>query len=309
MSSLPGHVIITEVALRDGLQNEDAHVDTTQKEALARQLAATGVPRLEVGAFVRPDKVPQMADSDELLHRIADLAQVVELCAIAPNARGAQRALATEVTEVRLFLSASEGHSQANTGRTVEDGVTAVLEAAAAVRSAGKQVSVGVATAFMCPFDGEIAPRTVARLVRRLAAAGITRFGLADTIGKAHPAQIRQTLQEVRDTAPEVELGLHLHDTYGTGLANAWVGLEEGVTWFDSAAGGTGGCPFAPGAAGNIATEDLVFLCHAAGVRTGVDLDRLNGVVDQLPALIGHGVDSRQARIRSGGQSTANPSR
>lgn len=300
MSSLPDRIVITEVALRDGLQNEDAHVDTTQKEALARQLAATGIPRLEVGAFVRPDKVPQMADSDELLHRIADLAPAVDLCAIAPNARGAHRAVATDVAEVRLFLSASEGHSQANTGRSVEEGVIAVLDAAEVVRSAGKQVAVGVATAFMCPFDGEVAPRTVAGLVRRLAAAGISRFGLADTIGKAHPGQIRETLQEVRDAAPDVDLGLHLHDTYGTGLANAWVGLEEGITWFDSAAGGTGGCPFAPGAAGNIATEDLVFLCHAAGIDTGVDLHRLNDVVEQLPALLGHGVDSRQARIRAG---------
>lgn len=305
MPSLPNRVVITEVALRDGLQNEDAHVDTAAKEALARDLATTGVPRLEVGAFVRPDRVPQMADSDELLHRIGDLAPVLELCALAPNVRGAHRAVATEVAEVRLFMSASEGHSQANTGRTVEDGVTAVLAAAEVVRSAGKQVSVGIATAFVCPFDGEIASGTVAGLVRRLAAEGISRFGLADTIGKAHPAQIRQTLQQVRDATPGVDIGLHLHDTYGTGLANAWVGLEEGVTWFDSAAGGTGGCPFAPGAAGNIATEDLVFLCHAAGIRTGVDLDRLNEVVDQLPALLGHAVDSRQARIRKGGQPAA----
>lgn len=299
MADLPDHVIITEVALRDGLQNEDAHLDTTQKEALARQLAATGLPRLEVGAFVRADKVPQMADSDELLRRMADLAATVELCAIAPNARGAERAAATPVDEVRLFLSASEGHSQSNTGRSVEEGIVAVLQAADVVRSAGKDVAVGVATAFVCPFDGEVEPRTVADLVRRLSAAGIPRVGLADTIGKAHPGQIRHTLQQVRESSPDTELGLHLHDTYGTGLANAWVGMEEGITWFDSAAGGTGGCPFAPGAAGNIATEDLVYLCHAAGVRTGVDLDQLNAVVDMLPSLLGHDVSSRQARVRS----------
>jgi hydroxymethylglutaryl-CoA lyase len=302
---LPERVVITEVALRDGLQNEKVTVPTHQKETLARQLSRTGVPRLEVGAFVRPDKVPQMADSDELLQRIGDLSADVELCAIAPNLRGAERAVATAVDEVRLFLSASEGHSQSNTGRSVEEGIVAVLRAAEAVRAAGKQVAVGVATAFVCPYDGNIDPRTLAALVQRLADAGITQVGLADTIGKAHPGQIRAALHAVRGTAPEIDIGLHLHDTYGTALANAWVGMEEGITAFDSAAGGTGGCPFAPGAAGNIATEDLVFMCHAAGIQTGIDLEALNTVAENLVPILGHPLESRQSRVRARTHATA----
>lgn len=300
MTSLPSRIVITDVGLRDGLQNEAAQVSLDDREAIARELVRAGLPRLEVGAFVRPDLVPQMADSEALLARIDDLVAQVELCAIAPNTRGVQRAAATGVAEIRLFLSASEGHSRANTGRSVDDGLDAVLKAAEAARSTGKAVGVGIATAFVCPFDGNVAPGVVTRLVRSLADAGIRRFTLADTIGKAHPGQIRDTLLAVREVARDAEVGLHLHDTYGTGMANAWVGLEAGVTAFDASVGGTGGCPFAPGAAGNIATEDLVFLCEAAGVRTGVDLEHLTAVAATLPDLLGHPIDSHQARIRSG---------
>lgn len=299
MAGLPQRVVITEVGLRDGLQNESATVPTADKESLARRLAGTGLPRLEVGAFVRPDLVPQMADSGELLGRIGDLSSTVELCAIAPNVRGAERAAGTDVSEVRLFLSASEGHSQSNTGRTVAEGIAAVLAAADVVRAAGKRVSVGVATAFVCPFEGNIDPRVLAGIVGQITQDGIDRIGLADTIGKAHPGQVRDALHAVRDASPEATIGLHLHDTYGTGLANAWVAMEEGVTIFDSSIGGVGGCPFAPGAAGNVATEDLVFMCHAAGVETGVDLEAVNTVAQTLPALVGHPIESRQSRLRA----------
>jgi len=296
---LPQRITITEVGLRDGLQNESAHVSTDTKELLGRGMARAGLRRLEVGAFVRLDMVPQMADTAELCHRLADLADT-DLCVIAPNSRGARAAVEARVSEILLFLSAAEGHSQSNTGRSVREGIDAVVAAAAVAHDAVVPVSIGVATAFVCPFDGPIAPEAVAALVDQLHQAGIDRVTLADTIGRAHPGHVRDTLRAVGERCPEVGVGLHLHDTYGTAIANAWVGMEEGVTDFDSSLGGTGGCPFAPGAAGNIATEDLVFLCNEAGIGTGVDLDALNVLAAGLPSLLGHPVDSRQSRILAG---------
>jgi hydroxymethylglutaryl-CoA lyase len=299
VTGLPERICITEVGLRDGLQNESAHVPTDTKERLGRGLAAAGLPRLEVGAFVRADMVPQMADTAELCRRLADLSST-ELCVIAPNVRGARDAVTAGVAEVRLFLSAAEGHSRSNTGRSVEEGARAVIAAAEVLRDSGTPMSVAVATAFVCPFDGPVAADTVAGLVARLSSEGIDRVTLADTIGRAHPGQIRDALHAVHDRCPSVSVGLHLHDTYGTGIANAWVAMEEGVTDFDSSLGGTGGCPFAPGAAGNIATEDLVFLCNEAGVDTGVRLDAVNELAAGLPSLLGHPVDSRQSRVLAG---------
>ncbi|MCP2182929.1 hydroxymethylglutaryl-CoA lyase [Prauserella alba] len=289
-------VLITETALRDGLQNEPGIVPTATKVRLARLLAAAGFTSLEVGAFVRPDRVPSMADTDELVTALGTLPGVT-LQTLAFNSAGAERAVACGVDGVRITVSASDGHSHANTGAGTTRALERLERCAAILTDGGVRVEAAIATAFVCPFDGDTDPARVARLAGGLVAMGAERIHLADTIGAAHPAQVRGTIAAVQDAQPELELGLHLHNTYGMGLVNAREGHRAGIRRFDAAVGGIGGCPFAPGAAGNVATDDLVNLFHHDGIDTGVDPDALTEARAQLRTAVGRELDSALSAV------------
>lgn len=290
-------VTITEVVMRDGLQDLPVVVPTSQKVEMVDALIDAGLTNLEIGAFVSPDRVPQMADTSELLARVPRRADV-RYSALAFTPRGAQRAVDGGVDEVRLVLSASEAHSKANTGRSVSDALQRCLDAIdliAGVRD-GPTVVASIATAFVCPWEGLIESGRVVRLVASLRRAGVETVYLADTLGAANPAQLRSSLEAVQSGVPDVRLGLHLHDTYGMALACAWESLNVGVRLFDSALGGLGGCPFAPGAEGNAATEDLSGLFASVGMTSRVDAESTLLACAMLEQITG--VRSRARRRR-----------
>jgi hydroxymethylglutaryl-CoA lyase len=296
MDGLPDSVVITEVMLRDGLQNEATMLGTADKARLATGLVDAGLRSLEVGAFVNPARVPQMADTDELLRLLgADLP--AQLHTLVFNARGARRAIDAGARQVRFVVSASEGHSRSNTGAGVAESLDRIEQCAEILTAAGVRLEASIATAFVCPFDGDTPVERVTRLAARLVAIGAEVVHLADTIGAANPGQIRRAVTAVQDQHPDLPVGLHLHNTYGMAAANAWEAVRLGVRRFDAALGGLGGCPFAPGAAGNIATDDLVHLFHREGIRTGVDGPKLHRLRDQLADLIGHRLGSALASV------------
>ncbi len=269
-------VTVCEVGPRDGLQMAKSIMATPVKTRWIAAIAAAGVAEIEVGSFVPPRLIPQMADTGEIVRR-AVLLPHVTIVALGPNMRGAQDAYAAGAHRLSIPVSVSEGHSRANTNRTPDEQIAEVGRILAWVREQPRKMEVEVAcsTAFGCSIDGVVPEASVVRVAEGLATAGATDISLADTVGYAYPAQIRSTVRAVRAEIGERFNGLHLHDTMGLGLANALAGLEEGVRNFDAALAGLGGCPFAPGASGNIVTEDLVFMLESMGFETGIDLDKL----------------------------------
>ena len=272
-------VHICEVAPRDGLQNLDVFVPTEAKCALIDAIVAAGVGEIDAGSFVPPKVVPQFADVDAVMaHALTHEATTIG--ALVPNFKGAERAMAAGVKSIYFVISASESHNQANVRRTIEEqleGFRAVRAAIDARPAAARPCLMGaIATAFGCSIQGEITEAAVCRLARSFAEAGADEIGLADTVGYGTPGLIKQIVQAVqREVGPQMPLRLHLHDTLGTGFANAVAGLEVDIRRFDAAVSGLGGCPFAPGARGNIVTEDLAFMLERMGFSTGIDLDRL----------------------------------
>ncbi|MDW8403834.1 hydroxymethylglutaryl-CoA lyase [Chloroflexus sp.] len=293
MVTIPQRVVITEVVCRDGFQDEARMIATSEKLALIHRLIQAGVRSIEATAFVHPKVVPQMADADTLLAQ-APREHGVRYSALLPNLKGAERALAAGLDEIHLVVSASDSHNRANLNRTTAQSLAQLATVAAFVQRAAPHVTIvgTVATAFGCPFTGRVPLERLGWVIGHMQAMGIEQVVLADTTGMANPLQVKQTLYALRERFPQLEWGLHLHNTRGLGLANAYAGLETGVTRFDAALGGLGGCPFAPGATGNIATEDLVHMLHEMGVETGIDLDALIAAARGLPALIGHDIDS-----------------
>ncbi len=289
-------VLVTDVLLRDGLQIEPVVLPTPDKIRLGRGLIEAGLTSLEVGSFVHPGKVPQMADSDEVLAALLP-ESTTALHTLVFNERGARRAVAAGARHVRLVVSASDGHSVSNAGVDTAAALDRLEPTVALLRAAGVRIEGCVATAFVCPFDGRTPPGRVLRVARRLIGMGVTVLHLADTIGAAGPADIRRTVSAVRDTFPDQPIGLHLHNTYGMASANAWEAVGLGVRRFDASLGGIGGCPFAPGAAGNLATDDLVNMLHGAGIATGIDGERLVRVRDELRALLGRRLDSALSAV------------
>ncbi|WP_027929969.1 hydroxymethylglutaryl-CoA lyase [Amycolatopsis thermoflava] len=269
-------VTITDVVLRDGLQDEPAVVPVADRVAIAEALVAAGLRHLEAGSFVNPDKVPQMAGAEDLVAALPHQ-DSVHYTFLALNARGVRRAVVAGARDVLVVASASSGHSRANAGRDSDAALDDLARAVA--EHPGTAFRAGISTAFVCPFDGAVAPDRLVAVTRRFAAMGIRRIGLADTLGTATPDQVMTSLAHVRDALPDVELSLHLHNAHGQALSTVDAAIEAGVTRFDSAAGGYGGCPFAPGAHGNIATEDLVAHLHAHGIPTGIDEDVLSTAV------------------------------
>ncbi len=291
------HVTVCEVGPRDGLQMAKSRMATETKIAWIRAIAAAGVPEIEVGSFVPPKLIPAMADTGEVVRAVRDLPCVI--VALAPNLKGAQLAAEAGARRVSVPVSVSEGHSRANTNRSTAEAIAEVGRIVAWAREAGNRLEVEAAcsTAFGCSIDGVVPTRRVAEVARGLAEAGADMIALADTVGYGHPAQIRQVVRAVRAEIGDRLEGLHLHDTMGLGLANALAGLEEGIRSFDAALAGLGGCPFAPGASGNIVTEDLVFMLESMGFETGIDLERLVAAREHLreglPAEPRHGALAR----------------
>ena len=272
---------IIEVGPRDGLQNESVLVSTEDKVALIERSIAAGLRRIEATSFVHPGRVPQMADAEAVMAAVPRRADVSYI-GLVLNRRGFDRALAAGVDEVNCVVVASETFSQRNQGMSVADSVEVVRDLAGDAKAAGLTLSVTLAASFGCPFEGEVPEANVIELARQVADLGVDEIALADTIGVGVPAQVRRLLAGVAEVAPGVRTRCHFHNTRNTGYANAIAALESGVAALDSSTGGIGGCPFAPAATGNIATEDLVYLLDRSGVATGVDLGQVIATADWL---------------------------
>ncbi|HEU0043458.1 hydroxymethylglutaryl-CoA lyase [Sphingomonas sp.] len=272
---LPGTALmveIVEVGPRDGLQNESVRFSTAQKVALIERAVAAGARRIEVASFVRADRVPQMADAEAVIAAL-DLPWDVTTIGLVLNARGAARALATQVKELGAVCVASDAFAQRNQGQTSAESAAVAAEVIGLALRAGRGAQATIGAAFGCPFEGEVLPDRVVALAEMLAAAGPREIALADTIGVAVPAQVGALVGRVA-SATGLPVRVHLHNTRGMGIANAWAAIQAGATTLDASLGGIGGCPFAPDATGNIATEELVYLLDRSGVAHGHDLER-----------------------------------
>lgn len=285
----PAGVTVVDVTPRDGLQDAARSIPAGDKLDFMEALVAAGVRHIEATAFMRASWIPQLADADDVAARLPRHDGVV-YNALVPNLRGYERAQAAGMTALTLVISASESHNRANLNRSIDDslaGLAAVIEHA---HAHGVMVRGSVATAFGCPFEGTVAPSAVLRLVRAYGAMGVAQVSLADTIGVANPRQVYTLFSQVRDEVPSMTaLSAHLHDRSGYGLANVFAALQAGVTIFDAAVGGLGGCPYAPGAPGNLSTEALVAYLEAMGLATGISLDGLAAARDLLLAALARG--------------------
>jgi hydroxymethylglutaryl-CoA lyase len=270
--TLPPRVKIVEVGPRDGLQNEAALVPLDVKVELIERLAAAGLPVVESGAFVSPRRVPQMADSGEVFRRIRKLPGV-SYPALVPNMQGLEAALAADVREIAVFVSASEGFSQANIACSRAESLARLQPVAQAALAHGLRVRGYVSCVIACPYGGPTPPETAARMAEQLIAMGCYEVSLGDTIGVGEPDQVRRLVETVATKIPREQLAMHFHDTYGRAVANVQASLEEDISVFDSSVAGLGGCPFAPGAPGNVATEAVLDLFASLGIETGVDRD------------------------------------
>jgi hydroxymethylglutaryl-CoA lyase len=286
---LPARVSIREVGPRDGLQNEDVILTADQKVALINRLATTGLEFIEVGSFVRPQNVPQMADTAQVFARIERRPGIV-YSAIAPNAVGAQRAVAAGADAIQVFLSASESHNQSNVSMSIGQSLAQAAEIAAIAQAAGCMFDGVLSEVFGCPIEGDVPIGRVLDLCGRLLDLGAEQITLGDTTGMAHPRLVQAVALAFRERFPRASVRLHPHSARGAGLANVLAALEVGIDRFDASAGGIGGCPFAPGAPGNICSEDLIHMLHEMGVETGVDLAGLLACARMLEELLGHEV-------------------
>ena len=300
VSELPQAVRIREVGPRDGFQNEPEVIATADKVTLIDALARTGLRRLEITSFVRPDVIPQLADAEQVLEAV-DLPEGVHSSVLIPNERGLERALAlrerlgdrTPFSEVNLFLSASETHNRKNVNRSVEESLSGLERVIGVARGAGLRCEGVISVAFGCPYEGHVAPERVFAIAQRLIAAGAQEIAFGDTTGMANPRQVKDFFAAAeQELDREIELTAHFHNTRGQGLANALAALEAGVTSFESSFGELGGCPVPPGATGNIATEDLVSMLHEMGVDTGIDLEALLESTRSVARLLGRPLGS-----------------
>ncbi|MBX9716701.1 MAG: hydroxymethylglutaryl-CoA lyase [Burkholderiaceae bacterium] len=285
-TQLPLH--IHEVCMRDGLQIEPLFVPTERKVGLINALGRTGLSKIEVTSFASPKAIPALADAEEVM-RLIDRVPGVEYAALVPNVRGAKRALDSGVDELNIVMSASASHNLANLRMSREQSLEQFADIVNVV-AGHAQINASLSTAFGCPFDGEVPAEQVLALVQRFMDLGIRRVALCDTTGMANPTQVRRLFGAALAHWPSVEFSAHFHDTRGMGLANALAALDVGVLRFDASLGGLGGCPFAPGASGNVCTEDLVHMFEAMGQHTGIDLDRLLALARTLPEIVGHPV-------------------
>ena len=289
---LPRRVTLVEVGPRDGLQNEAGVVTTAAKVAFVDALSAAGHAVIEVSAFVSPKWVPQMADADAVFAGITKR-DGVRYTALVPNVAGLGRAEAAGTREIAIFAAASETFSRKNINQSIEESLATYRAVVDEARTRGIRVRGYLSTCFGCPFEGYVPPRRVADVAARLLELGVFEVAISDTIGVAHPRQIGEVLDAVTRHVPLTQVALHLHDTRGTALANVLAGLQYGVTTFDSAAGGLGGCPYAPGASGNLATEDLLYMLDGMGIETGVSLPDVVAASRALAPSISHPLPSK----------------
>jgi hydroxymethylglutaryl-CoA lyase len=297
---LPARVTVVEVGPRDGLQNEAETVSTADKIRLIDLLSEAGCPVVEVSAFVSPRRVPQMADAAEVFAGITRRAGV-RYAALVPNLAGLARAHAAGVTDVAIFAASTETFSKRNINQTIPESLARYAEVCSRARSLGMQVRGYVSTAFGCPFEGDVAPSRVAEVAGALVGMGVHQVAISDTIGIAHPGQVPIVVDAVAARVPLERVALHFHDTRGTALANVLAALQLGIATFDASAGGLGGCPFAPGATGNLATEDLIYMLNGLGVETGLNLDALVAASRFIESRVGHPLPSRVFRAASAG--------
>lgn len=295
LSSMTTRIEMVEVSPRDGLQNEPGVFPTADKVELITRALVAGVRRIEVASFVHPGRVPQMADAEAVCAALPKRdPKDVTYIGLVLNKRGALRALETQVHELGAVVSASDGFGKANQGRTADETADDAIEIIRFAKEHGRAVQATISVAFGCPFDGEIAPSRVAELARRVADAGPREIAIADTIGVGVPNQVKTVMAAVKAAVPGIPIRVHFHDTRNTAVANAWAAVESGAATLDASIGGIGGCPFAPNATGNVATEDVQYMLQRSGVETGLNLD---GLIDtakwlgkkmnrQLPGLV-----------------------
>ena len=295
-AELPAHVDIRDVSLRDGLQIERP-IPLSAKLELLAAVAATGVREMEATAFVSPSKVPALADAAELAAELPQFAGI-EFSALVASPNGAKRAIAAGLRSIEYVVSAADGHSRANVGRSSAEATAQIPEIVAIAHDSDVAVEVIIATAWDCPFDGPTSPQRVLDVVSAAVDAGADRLAIADTIGTATPRRVADLIDRLRPRIADVPLGAHFHNTRGTGLASAYAAVSAGVTRLDASVGGLGGCPFAPGASGNIATEDLVYLLRDSGVHVDVDLEAAIAAAQVAQRAVGHDLPS--ALLRAG---------
>jgi hydroxymethylglutaryl-CoA lyase len=294
VGDLPTSLSLREVGPRDGLQNEPP-VDTAGKIALIDALATTGVARIEAVSYVHPRAIPQMADAAEVWGGI-DRADPIRYSALVPNLRGARRALDAGFREIEVVVSASDTHNRANLNRTTAESLAETAELIGTAHDIGATCQVIVSTAWGCPYEGDVPLERVLSVAREALGHGADGLSYGDTTGMATPTRVTRLVGETRMAFPDTPLNLHFHNTRGTGLANVLAALQLGVSDFDASVGGLGGCPYAPGASGNIATEELVHMVEDMGISTGVDLERMIEVAAQAERLVGHTLPSQVLR-------------
>jgi len=292
---LPKEVMVVEVGPRDGFQNEPGFIHTEQKIQIIDELSDTGIKRIEATSFVHPKAIPQLADAAEVMARIKRKPGV-SYEALIPNVKGMERALQEGVKDVVLVVSASESHNQNNMRMSVTESLNGFRQVVRMALENEVRVTGGVATAFGCSFEGWVAPEKVAHIVDEYLSMGVHEISLGDTVGMADPVLVTELVQLTMSRLVGIPLRLHLHNTRGQGLANVLAALQEGVTIFDASIGGLGGCPFAPGASGNISTADMVNMLHSMGVHTGVDLPRIIECEKRVQTLIGRDIPGQVMR-------------
>jgi hydroxymethylglutaryl-CoA lyase len=286
LSQVSGHVTVYEVSPRDGLQNESTVIPTSAKRELIEALAGTGLQHIEITSFVSPRWIPQLADATELVKSLS-AAPGVTWSALCPNATGLERARAVGLKEVAIFLSASESHNQRNTNKSIQRSLEVFEELIPVARDAGMRVRAYISTVWGCPYEGDVDPARALEIARELVRWGVYQVSLGDTIGVGTPLQTQRICELFLAEFSVDQIALHFHDTRGTALGNVLVGLDLGVRTFDAAVGGLGGCPYAPGAAGNLATEDLVYMLHGMGLETGIDLAKLIAAGEVAERVVG----------------------
>lgn len=293
---LPSTVEIKEVGPRDGLQNEKRNIKSEDKIQWINLLGKTGLSYIEVTSFVHPKWIPQLADAMEVLKEI-NREKDITYAALVPNIRGLDRALAVNIDEVSVFMSASESHNKNNINKTIDETFPVLEEVVKKAIKENKRVRGYISTVIACPYEGKVAPDQVLKVTERLLDMGVTEISLGDTIGVAVPSQVEHLLTELLKRYPPELFAMHFHDTRGTALANIVKSLEMGITKFDSSLGGLGGCPYAKGASGNVATEDLLYLLTEMGIKTGIDMDALLDAAFYIEEKLGRKLNTRQLDI------------
>lgn len=297
ITDVPPEILIEDEFLRDGLQNEARVFSLAEKLTFLAAIEAAGLRRIQVGSFVHPDRVPQMAETDALCRRITPKPGVT-YTALVLNRAGLDRALAVGLRHLSISVSASDSHSRRNANRGADDALRSILPVIEAALCEGVTVRAGIQCALGCPFDGRIPPELVANIAREFARLGVHELNIADTAGLANPRQVSALCHRLaEEIGPRMRLSLHLHDTRGLGLANMVAGIDAGVRIFDAAMGGLGGCPFVPGATGNIATEDAAYACGEMGLETGIDWQALRAPVAKVEALLSRALPARTSHV------------